>query len=281
MLEIKLDTPLEEFRLKGQLVSVKRDDMMGDGVSLPPWGKMQAVLELLKKLNKPLLHFSAAFSYSGWCLAALTRSLGIEFHVAIPEKGVSEPVLDIYRKLGIEAFPIKRSAPWIMRAWVKRIADERGYEMFRYGFDDEAYIRSIADRIAPFRQEFDMLVVSGGSGITPAALCSGWFRCAVNDPSDSSAHRSAVIVANSTDSTIQKALKKVGLKGDNRIRVVLTEIPMNGPEIFDFQAPFPCNPFWDRHAWRWLTNNIHTIPEGTRVLFWNLGGTTLFERYTP
>jgi len=278
MLEIRLDTPIEEYQLNGQVVSVKRDDLMGDGTTLPPWGKLKAVSELLKELDKPLLHFSAKFSYSGWALAALTRAVGIEFVAAIPAKGVPESMLEVYRKLGIETAPIKPTRSPIMRAFANKVAKERGYAMLPYGFDNEAYFTSIAERIKPYRDQFDMLVVSGGSGVTPAALCRGWF-CDVDKKS--SDRRTAVIVCNSSERTIQSSLKKVHLKGENRIRVVQTDIPMNGPEIFDFSAPFACNPFWDRHAWRWIANNVQQIPDGTRVLFWNLGGTTLFERYTP
>ena len=35
---MKKDTPTEVYKLKGREVLVKRDDLMGDGNTLPPWG---------------------------------------------------------------------------------------------------------------------------------------------------------------------------------------------------------------------------------------------------
>ena len=35
-----IKTPVEIHSLKGRDILVKRDDLMGDGQVLPPWGKM-------------------------------------------------------------------------------------------------------------------------------------------------------------------------------------------------------------------------------------------------
>lgn len=43
VLALNENTPLEEYKIKGRSVWVKRDDLMGDGVTLPPWGKMAAI----------------------------------------------------------------------------------------------------------------------------------------------------------------------------------------------------------------------------------------------
>ena len=43
------ETPLELYHIKGREVWVKRDDLMGDGMILPPWGKVAALYELVKK----------------------------------------------------------------------------------------------------------------------------------------------------------------------------------------------------------------------------------------
>ena len=37
-----------------------------------------------------------------------------------------------------------------------------------------------------------------------------------------------------------------------------------------YEAPFPCNQFWDIKQWHWLENNIDSL-EGD-ILFWNVGG---------
>ena len=46
-----LNTPVEHHRLKNKNILVKRDDLMGDGQTLPPWGKMAGIDALLENLN--------------------------------------------------------------------------------------------------------------------------------------------------------------------------------------------------------------------------------------
>ena len=52
---LNLNTPIEEHNLNGRKILVKRDDLMGDGNILPPWGKMAGIDALLKNfdIDKP------------------------------------------------------------------------------------------------------------------------------------------------------------------------------------------------------------------------------------
>ena len=57
---MKKDTPTEVYKLKGREVLVKRDDLMGDGNTLPPWGKLAGIDRLLHRYinpKYPLIHF--------------------------------------------------------------------------------------------------------------------------------------------------------------------------------------------------------------------------------
>ena len=47
-------TPIEKYTIGDKSVYVKRDDLMGDGINLPPWGKLVALREVLKSL-KPIV----------------------------------------------------------------------------------------------------------------------------------------------------------------------------------------------------------------------------------
>ena len=95
------DTPLELYHIKGREVWVKRDDLMGDGNELPPWGKIAAVFELVKKYvdrSKPLTHLSVDGSWTGWVLAAICEQLDIEFYVSYPDsKKISQEYLGMIK----------------------------------------------------------------------------------------------------------------------------------------------------------------------------------------
>jgi hypothetical protein len=71
----------------------------------------------------------------------------------------------------------------------------------------------------------------------------------------------------SSVSSINKTLKKSGIPIPLNIRKseYLFENRLDG-----YEAPFPCNQFWDIKQWKWLEENIDQI-EGT-ILFWNIGG---------
>jgi len=97
------DTPLELYHIKGREVWVKRDDLMGDGTTLPPWGKIAAVYELVKKYtdkSKPLVHLSVDGSWTAWVLAAICEHLDIEFNAAHPDsKKISQEYLGLIKEM--------------------------------------------------------------------------------------------------------------------------------------------------------------------------------------
>jgi hypothetical protein len=40
-------------------------------------------------------------------------------------------------------------------------------------------------------------------------------------------------------------------------------------DCVDFPVPFPCNPYYDRKAWKWLVENVETLTDP--IVFWNIG----------
>ena len=74
--DMQTDTPTQEYKLKGRKVLVKRDDLMGDGDVLPPWGKMAGIDRLLERYinpKYPLIHLAVNGSWSGWALSELCK----------------------------------------------------------------------------------------------------------------------------------------------------------------------------------------------------------------
>ena len=95
---MRLNTPVEKYTLKNKEILVKRDDLMGDGKVLPPWGKMAGIDALLKNLNPkyPLIHLAVNGSWSGWALSYLCKQRGIKFIYAYaPSKTYSQFILEL------------------------------------------------------------------------------------------------------------------------------------------------------------------------------------------
>ena len=265
------DTPLELYHIKGREVWVKRDDLMGDGTLLPPWGKVAALYELVKKYidkSKPLTHLSVDGSWTGWALAAICEELDIEFYVSHPDsKKISQEYLGMIKEMypKVHLNPIRPNMMQIMYNSLRGQARENGWQMLPYAFDYDFYKDYLAERIQPF-VHFDNLVVSSGSGVTLSGLARGYYREELKEffPSVS---RKIWTTCVSSESSIKKTLKKSGIPIPLNIRKseYLFENRLDG-----YEAPFPCNQFWDIKQWKWLEENIDQI-EGT-ILFWNIGG---------
>jgi len=265
------DTPLELYHIKGREVWVKRDDLMGDGTLLPPWGKVAALYELVRQYidrSKPLTHLSVDGSWTGWALAAICEALDIEFYVSYPDsKKISQEYLGMIKEMypKVHMNPIRPNMMQIMYNSLRGQARENGWQMLPYAFDHDFYKDYLAERIQPY-VHFDNLIVSSGSGVTLSGLARGYYREELKEffPSVS---RKIWTTCVSSESSIKKTLKKSGIPIPLNIRKseYLFENRLDG-----YEAPFPCNQFWDIKQWKWLEENIDQI-EGT-ILFWNIGG---------
>jgi len=265
------ETPLELYHIKGREVWVKRDDLMGDGMVLPPWGKLAALFELVKKYidkSKPLVHLSVDGSWSAWALGAICEELGIEFYAAHPDsKKISQEYLSMIKEMypKTNLYPIRPNMMQIMYNSLKKDAREKGWQMLPYAFDHDFYKDYLAERIQPY-VHFDNLVVSSGSGVTLSGLAKGYYREELKEFFPQ-VKRKIWTTCVSSVSSINKTLKKSGIPIPLNIRKseYLFENRLDG-----YEAPFPCNQFWDIKQWKWLEENIDQI-EGT-ILFWNIGG---------
>jgi hypothetical protein len=265
------DTPLELYHIKGREVWVKRDDLMGDGMILPPWGKLAALFELVKKYidkSKPLVHLSVDGSWTAWALGAICEELGIEFYAAHPDsKKISQEYLGMIKEMypKTNLYPIRPNMMQIMYNSLKKDAREKGWQMLPYAFDHDFYKDYLAERIQPY-SHFDNLVVSSGSGVTLSGLAKGYYREELKEFFPQ-VKRKIWTTCVSSVSSINKTLKKSGIPIPLNIRKseYLFENRLDG-----YETPFPCNQFWDVKQWKWLEENIDQI-EGT-IIFWNIGG---------
>ena len=268
---LNIDTPLEEYKLKGRSVWVKRDDLMGDGINLPPWGKIAAVYELVKKYvdpTKPLTHLSVDGSWTGWVLAAICRDLGIEFYVSYPDsKKISKEYLGMIKEMYPEVHmnPIRPNMMQIMYNSLRGQAKENGWQMLPYAFNHDFYKDYLSDRIQPYAH-FSNLVVSSGSGVTLSGLVRGYYREELKEffPTITKKVWTTCV---SSESSIKKSLKDSGIPFPINIRK--SEFDFDN-RLEDYSVPFPCNQFWDIKQWHWLEENIDQL-EGD-ILFWNIGG---------
>lgn len=265
--------PIEKYKIKDKTVFVKRDDLMGDGEEFPPWGKLTGIRSLLKAnildRNKPLIHLSVYGSWSGWALSRLTKEEGYEFIMAYPDvKKMPDYILQIAESNGARLYPLKPNMMRILYNRVGKIARENGWQRLPYAFNNEAYISHMYSRLKSVLSDLSptYLIVSTGSGVTSVGFIRAFFE-------------------NEGFFIKDKEFHSVAMASPNSIKKVLVDRHAYNSKVFlypteyDFydrmdwyEAPFPCNDFWDKKSWYWLESNIDRF-DGD-ILFWNLGGNT-------
>ena len=267
---MRIDTPVKEYNLKDRKIFVKRDDLMGDGNILPPWGKMAGIDALLKNLNPkyPLIHLAVNGSWSGWALSYLCKQKGIKFIYAYPpSKTYSEFILNKARENDCEFHELKPNMMAILYNGVKKYAKQNDIQMLPYAFDHIDYRSELKNRAEEvFKKHLvDHLVISAGSGVTSSGIVQAY---APGNDLFSNSIKQAQVITVSNESTINKKYKSHYISSSN-INVYKSEFKFDDM-MEDYEVPFPCNGTWDRKAWKWLEHNIEKL-EGD-ILFWNIGG---------
>ena len=267
---LNLNTPVEEYHLNGRKILVKRDDLMGDGKILPPWGKMAGIDALLKNLNPkyPLIHLAVNGSWSGWALSYLCKQRGIKFIYAYaPSKTYSQFILDKAKENDCEFYELKPNMMAILYAQVQTYAKRKDIQMLPYAFDHVDYRNNLKDRAENTFKEYmvDHLVISAGSGVTSSGIIQA-FKPGNDLFSNSNKQAHSITVSNI--STIYDKYKSHSITPSS-INVDKTRFEFDDMMV-DYEIPFPCNGTWDRKAWWWLEQNLNKL-EGD-ILFWNIGG---------
>ena len=267
---MRLNTPVELHLLKDRNVYVKRDDLMGDGDTLPPWGKMAGIDRLLENLNPnyPLIHLAVNGSWSGWALSYLCKQRGIKFIYAYaPSKTYSQFILDKAKENDCEFYELKPNMMAILYSQVQSYARRKDIQMLPYAFDHIDYrtiLKQRADEV--FKENLvDHLVISAGSGVTSSPIIQAF---SPGNDLFSNSQKQAHSITVSNVKTIYEKYKSHSISS-SAIEVYKTEFEFDDM-MTDYEIPFPCNGTWDRKAWWWLENNIESLKGD--ILFWNIGG---------
>lgn len=62
--------------------------------------------------------------------------------------------------------------------------------------------------------------------------------------------------------------------GRSKIRFDVIDEGYNYKDFVKYDCPFPCNPYYDLKAWKWMCENINNeklFPKKEKILFWNIG----------
>jgi len=272
VLKIDENTPVISYELEGREIFVKRDDLMGDNITLPPWGKLAAIKMLFEyetplgmpyiEKSKPVTYLCLRSSWSGWALGEIGTKLGFDIRVGFPNsKNYPKEMLERIEATGATLVPVKPNMLKVCLAILKKKARDEGWQEFPYAFETPQYLKHFANRISEYNDTYDNLVCIGGTPCTAIGLSQGFKGKNIH------------MVLTCSEDSAKNQLKKYGLDKDKRIKLHTTPYDFYD-ELEWLDIPFDANRHWESKSWWWLTKNIDKI-EGS-VLYWNLGGAINF-----
>ncbi len=272
------NTPIQVYKIQDRDVWVKREDLCIENIS---FSKARGIYSHLQKRKESVIGVLDTFhSKAGWAVSTIGRELKKEVVVFFPSyKG--ETSLRFYQKkcleVGAELVPLKAGRSAILYHGAKKYLSEHYEDSYMmpnalqipesieencmevYNYTPKKFIRDT------------IIIISISSGTIAAGVLRGFYLRNSNN----------IIYLHMGYSRSKESVHKkiyhhltpsVFLPGqDLKMKI---EIIDEGYEYKDFvkvDCPFPCNPYYDLKAWKWLTEHIKDISKDKKILFWNIG----------
>jgi len=264
---MKAMTPVETYHIQGRRIYVKRDDVFGSH-PLPPLGKIRGLDGIIKNLYRKGIrtigYWDTAISQIGQAIAVTAMKYpGLEVILSYPanESSSLPESLKIAVAYNAKLYPIPELSIQQSLDTIHTYVKKKNGVVLSLGLDCIESIESISLESTTIRQEWidsGTLITSCGSGMTFAGIIKGLSfqpKMAIG-----------MSVAKTKNEIVTKLKQHLNLLPDG-LTIVESRIPYSCP--IDFECPFPCNPYYDLKAWKYLNENISCFPDP--VLFWNIG----------
>lgn len=265
------DTSIEKY----EDIFVKREDLCFtrvNGLELPPLAKLRGAEFLLRRLKKEgyktIGVFDTRVSKAGWGIAGICSYLGLRCRSYFPllknqKRFKDQQYMASLFGAKLVAIPAGRTA--ILYSIAKKdLARIKDSYMLPLGLVCIETVQEVA-KIAGKIPKYGTIVICTGTGTITAGLLAGLTK--ENLP-EKVIGVSCGMALKKQDQRITALLKETGkLKSKEILELVLVEKDYYSPE--NIIVPFPCHPYYDKKAWRWLMENKHKLKKP--ILFWNIG----------
>jgi 1-aminocyclopropane-1-carboxylate deaminase/D-cysteine desulfhydrase-like pyridoxal-dependent ACC family enzyme len=264
---IRHGTPIEEHRVGGRRVYVKRDDLCA-APPAPPLGKLRGLRLLLERHVRDgttlVGCWDTRVSKLGQGVAACCREFaGLRCIVSYPSRSGAgtPPAVEVAAALGAEVHVVPGSRLTIAFARAREYVHARGGVMLPFGLECPEAVEGVRQEAADTPPELlagGTLVVSCGSGVTLAGLLLGL----------------PVLPAQIVGVSAGRSVRQIGaciLRHCGGVPDVLELVPADRPyaAVPEASCPFPAHPNYDLKAWKHLVDHLEHF--ASPVLFWNIG----------
>lgn len=267
---LRSNTPIEIYTIQGCKILVKREDLSSPPPG-PPFSKMRGVVAHIRNRSEQVIGVLDTFhSQGGWAVAQACAELGRRAIVYYPvykgETGLREfqqRALELGAEL--KSLPAGRSAVLYHAARRSLMAATAAY-MMPNALKLWETVEETAKEVAyvPEHLVRGTWVVSASSATLAAGVMAGLSK---------SSARPRIIVHlgySRPESAVRHYVSRYfGIFRSQPAFDLVDEGYAYKDAVKEMEAPFPCNPYYDRKALKWILNNYDCLNKP--VLFWNVG----------
>jgi 1-aminocyclopropane-1-carboxylate deaminase/D-cysteine desulfhydrase-like pyridoxal-dependent ACC family enzyme len=260
------NTPIEKYIIDNREIYVKREDKC---CPLPSFSKLRGVKAHLNgKVQQTIGVLDTFHSKAGWGTSLICKSLNKKCVVFYPVYK-HNPGMRSYQRyaqeLGADLIGLDAGRSFILYQYAKKILANKyinSYMMpnaLKLKETIQETSREVYN-IPGFLFKDTTWVISVSSGTVAAGVIKGVNNAQVN-----------IILHEGYSRSITSLLSYVLSFSDfNRDFITVVDEHYEYKDNVNFPCPFPCNPYYDLKAWKWLVSNLKNI-KTKNILFWNIG----------
>jgi 1-aminocyclopropane-1-carboxylate deaminase/D-cysteine desulfhydrase-like pyridoxal-dependent ACC family enzyme len=278
------DTITEEYMVKNRKVFVKREDQacLPPG---PPFAKVRGLLPVLERLKKEgfknIGYMDTSVSMAGWGISYFCKKLGLNPIIFTPmyKDGYRDNQrfqIQKWQEFDAEIMYIKKPNRMMINYYKARkiLFSRPNSYMLPLGLPFKETVESVNEQLAmktPKEALGGSLILCIGSGTMAAGVLKGCYIKNVRGKAF------GILVSRKDPDLMRKKIFSMGGFSDNPA-IFWGYLPLDFAVIdygYEYtvkeecQCPFPCSPYYDRKAWKWLLDNIERLKDP--ILFWNIG----------
>lgn len=284
MNDILISTPWEVHYVDGVPVHVKREDLCCPAPG-PPFSKMRGVEAHITRICDELGYdpvigvVDTSHSMAGWGVAYVCDVMGLDCvdffasYVHERERGAELHLGNVEireyqqraQQFGAELVPMKAGRFAVMHAQSRTLftsMTDSGYMMPNaLKYKDLIPVTAKEVRTTPDELLQGTWIISISSGTVAAGVLNGL----IDNHEDM-----CIILHMGHDRSEAQAQRYIrGLAGYWPSYIDMINEHYNYVDKVDVHCPFPCNPWYDLKAWKWLMANVHDLEQP--IIFWNIG----------
>lgn len=273
------NTQIDVYIIDGKEIHVKREDLCSPFPG-PSFSKLRGVYAHIKSRPENVIGVLDTYhSKAGWAVSFVCKALGKQAVDYWPryKKDPRDCIPRIQQRyaddMGAILQPLQAGRSAILFHQAKKHLAEnysRSYMMPNALKLPESITENAieAQRTVPDLPEYGTLVISISSGTVASGVLLGLHNAGVLDNYRVLLHMG---YSRSMDATMKYMEKVSGISLQGKVEFI-DENYGYADAAKGVDVPFPCNPYYDAKAWKWLVNPDNLEPlKKDPIIFWNIG----------